>query len=257
MLEAAAETKLNERCIKMNPFSELYSRYAIPLDGYTIATEADDVTQTVARQMGGARAPTNRATDERAEDLTQTDNIFADAHEGDEDAPPQPETPEDQDDQTDNPENPPEDGETDNLDDGAGDGEDPPPEDGETDDSLEDESAPQSVYSDKNTLKDNIIYFTNILRTDIDELTNVLGGLNDLESIQVVNSVITNMRNCKDVLHKTLTNDMETSSYEELMRKYITVKRIYDISIEMLDKHFSNMQKKPIRRKSKRTKIKV
>ena len=228
----------------MNPFSELYSKYAIPLNGYTIATEADDVTQTVARQMGGAKAPTNQATDERAEDLTQTDNIFADAHEGDEDAPPQPKPPEEQDDQMDNPEDPPEDEETDNPDDGTGDGEGLP-EDRE------------SVYSDKNTLKDNIIYFTNTLRTDIDELTNVLGGLNDLESIQVVNSVITNMRNCKDVLHKTLTNDMETSSYEELMRKYITVKRIYDISIEMLDKHFSNMQKKPIRRRPKRTRIKV
>lgn len=240
----------------MNPFSELYSKYAIPLNGYTIATEADDVTQTVARQMGGAKAPTNQATDERAEDLTQTDNIFADAHEGDEDAPPQPKPPEEQDDQMDNPEDPPEDEETDNPDDGTGDGEGLP-EDRETDDSIEDELAPQSVYSDKNTLKDNIIYFTNTLRTDIDELTNVLGGLNDLESIQVVNSVITNMRNCKDVLHKTLTNDMETSSYEELMRKYITVKRIYDISIEMLDKHFSNMQKKPIRRRPKRTRIKV
>lgn len=241
----------------MNPFSELYSKYAIPLDGYSIATEADDVTQTVARQMGGAKAPTNQATDERAEDLTQTDNIFADAHEGDEDAAPQPKTPEEQDDQIDNPEDPPDDGEMDNPDDETDDGENPPPETEETDDFFEDESAPQSVYSDKNTLKDNIIYFTNTLRTDIDELTNVLGGLNDLQSIQVVNSVITNMRNCKDVLHKTLTNDMETSSYEELMRKYITVKRIYDISIEMLDKHFSNMQKKPIRRKPKRTRIKV
>lgn len=241
----------------MNPFSELYSKYAIPLDGYSIATEADDVTQTVARQMGGAKAPTNQATDERAEDLTQTDNIFADAHEGDEDAAPQPKTSEKQDDQIDNPEDPPDDGEMDNPDDETDDGENPPPETEETDDSFEDESAPQSVYSDKNTLKDNIVYFTNTLRTDIDELTNVLGGLNDLQSIQVVNSVITNMRNCKDVLHKTLTNDMETSSYEELMRKYITVKRIYDISIEMLDKHFSNMQKKPIRRKPKRTRIKV
>lgn len=241
----------------MNPFSELYSKYAIPLDGYSIATEADDVTQTVARQMGGAKAPTNQATDERAENLTQTDNIFADAHEGDEDAAPQPKTSEKQDDQIDNPEDPPDDGEMDNPDDETDDGENPPPETEETDDSFEDESAPQSVYSDKNTLKDNIVYFTNTLRTDIDELTNVLGGLNDLQSIQVVNSVITNMRNCKDVLHKTLTNDMETSSYEELMRKYITVKRIYDISIEMLDKHFSNMQKKPIRRKPKRTRIKV
>jgi len=73
----------------------------------------------------------------------------------------------------------------------------------------------------------------------------------------VVNSVMTNLRDCKDVLHKVLTEEMESSSYEELMRKYITVKHIYDISIEMLDKHFSNMQKKPIRRKTTRTKIKV
>lgn len=245
----------------MNPFTELYKRYAIPMDGLSVATEADDVTQTVARQMGGQRAPTNRSSEERTEDLGQTDNIFADAHEGDEDAPPPQTDSETDDPDPDNPEDGEDTGEDEEVPEEGGEegeGDDTSPdESGDNDDLGEDESAPQSVYSDKNTLKDNIVYFANTLRTDIDELTNTLGGLNSLDSIQVVNSVITNMRNCKDVLHKTLTEDMDSGSYEELMRRYITVKRIYDISIEMLDKHFSNTQKKPIRRKTRRKAIRV
>ncbi len=240
----------------MSSFSELYKKYAIPMDGLAIATEADDVTQEVARQMGGSRAPTNQSTDERTEDLTQTDNIFGDAHEGDEDAPP-PQNPTPDDPETTDEDDPIEDEAQDAPEDAGADDTDPAPEEGEEspegDDSIPE--APESVYSDKNTLKENIIYFLNTLRSDLDELTNSLGNLNDLDSIQVVNSVMTSLRNCKDILHKVLTDEMESSSYEELMRKYITIKRIYDISIEMLDKHFSNAQKKPTRRKPTRTKI--
>ncbi|MCM1214005.1 MAG: hypothetical protein NC548_05745 [Lachnospiraceae bacterium] len=240
----------------MSSFSELYAKYAIPMDGMTVATEADDVTQMVARQMGGDRSPTNRASEDRTEDLTQTTDIFGNAHEGDEDPPPN--TEDENNDELDDPDDngSPEEGSDDS--DSSGDeesGEDST--DPELSEETPEEETPESAYSDKNTLRDNAVYFSNVLRTDIDELTNALGELNSLDSIQVVNSVMTNLRNCKDILHKMLTEEMESASYEELMRKYITVKRIYDISIEMLDKHFSNIQKKPIRRKIRRVKIRV
>ena len=56
----------------------------------------------------------------------------------------------------------------------------------------------------------------------------------------MVNSVIHNLYNCKDILYKIITEEMEKSPYETLVTKYVTLKRIYDISCDMLEEHFSN-----------------
>lgn len=105
----------------------------------------------------------------------------------------------------------------------------------------------QSVFSDKNTLKKNMIYFFNIIRYNISNLEASLGSTEDQEALRVCNSVIHNLYALKDVLYKTLTEEMESTPYETLVAKYVTAKRIYDLSCDMLEEHFSNNPNKKIR----------
>lgn len=105
----------------------------------------------------------------------------------------------------------------------------------------------QSVFSDKNTLKKNMIYFFNIVRYNISNLEASLGATEDQEALRVCNSVIHNLYALKDVLYNTLTEKMESTSYETLVATYVTAKRIYDLSCDMLEEHFSNNPNKKIR----------
>ena len=112
----------------------------------------------------------------------------------------------------------------------------------------------KSIFSDKNTLKENMIYFFNIIRYTITSLEDGLGSTEDQETIRVVNSVIHNLYNSKDILYKILTEEMESTPYETLVVKYITLKRIYDISCDMLEEHFSNNPNSRVKSKRFNTK---
>ena len=212
-----------------------------------IAMEADDITKQVNKIMGGNNAPAETKTeDQRDEDLTKTDNIFNDINKDDPnndpvDAP-QNDNNDTQDPNTDDSVNDQGDNPDDNSDDQNID-QDPMADDLSADPNEGDSGmSPEdtSVFSDKNTLKENMIYFFNIMRYTISSLEAGLGTTENQETIRVVNSVIHNLYNCKDILYKIITEEMEKSPYETLVTKYVTLKRIYDISCDMLEEHFSN-----------------
>ena len=255
-------------------------------DNFSIAMEADDITARVAETMNGkgnrnnpnqggndaTPAPdTAAAGNARDEDLTNT-NILAQAAQ-DEPPPEQADA------------GGPDTGENDmgegaddaaapagNADAGGGDpladpGDNGGDEAGGTDDTEMDEEGgegsdelnpndslgdgptnnPPSVFSDKNTLKSNAIHFMSLMDGDLAILNARLGDLNEIEDLRVMNKVIQNLTLTKKLLNKTITEDFSNQTYESLMTKYITMKQIYDLSIEMLDKHFN---KDPKRRKS-------
>ena len=213
-----------------------------------VALEADDITKQVNQIMGGKKAPAEVKSDnQRDEDLTKTDNLFDNINKNDPDNDPV-DTPQNddnndtQDDTTSDANN----DQSDNADDPNN------PDDGTDDQNMDqdpnadlgdDPSMPEedkSIFSDKNTLKENMIYFFNIIKYTITSLEDGLGSTEDQETVRVINSVIHNLYNSKDILYKILTEEMESSSYETLVTKYITLKRIYDISCDMLEEHFSN-----------------
>ena len=231
-----------------------------------VALEADDITKQVNQIMGGKNAPAETKTDDqRDEDLTQTDNLFNDVNKDDLNNDPV-DTPQNNDN------NDTQDNTTDDVNNDQGDNTDDP---NNTDDGTDDQNMGQdpnaddqtdlgddpgmseedkSIFSDKNTLKVNMIYFFNIIRYTITSLEDGLGSTEDPETIRVVNSVIHNLYNSKDILYKTPTEEMESTPYETLVAKYITLKRIYDISCDMLEEHFSNNPNS--RLKYKRFKVK-
>ena len=231
-----------------------------------VALEADDITKQVNQIMGGKNAPAETKTDDqRDEDLTQTDNLFNDVNKDDLNNDPV-------DTLQNNDNNDTQDNTTDDVNNDQGDNTDDP---NNTDDGTDDQNMGQvpnaddqtdlgddpgmseedkSIFSDKNTLKENMIYFFNIIRYTITSLEDGLGSTEDQETIRVVNSVIHNLYNSKDILYKILTEEMESTPYETLVAKYITLKRIYDISCDMLEEHFSNNPNS--RLKYKRFKVK-
>lgn len=252
-----------------------------------IATEADDITKQVNAAMGGKKSKTEKLTnDQREEDLTKVDNIFDDISK-DDDNPQDNPVNTDNDDQTapqnedapadsDDDQNPNSDEPLDTTDTSGelggdenipqGDGSDTnasnadgmPEDPNASDPSMGDDSGmgddesgmspeDQSVFSDKNTLKKNMIYFFNIIRYNISNLEASLGATEDQEALRVCNSVIHNLYNLKDILYKTLTEEMESTPYETLVAKYVTAKRIYDLSCDMLEEHFSNNPNKKVR----------
>ena len=215
-----------------------------------VATEADDITKQVNDIMGGKTAPTEKeSNDQREEDLTKTDNLFDDIN---------------KDSNEDNPQdNPSNNDDNNSSNDGNSDNNDNPDASNNDDQNNSDDSDPnntddqnmddpsqmnpddssmnpedKSVFSDKNTLKKNMIYFFNIIRYTITSLEASLGGTEDQITIRVINSVIHNLYSAKDVMYEILTKEMESTPYETLTAKYITLKRIYDISCDMLEEHF-------------------
>lgn len=220
-----------------------------------IALEADDITKKVNDTLGGKDAPTEKATDDqREEDLTQTDGIFNDIGKDDADDNPQANPVNDnnegsnadeisdslggsedtnEDESNDDTENTPE-GDESNIGDSDLDNSDDPTMDTEEGQNPED----KSIFSDKNTLKKNMIYFFNIIRYTITSLEDGIGNTENQETIRVINSITQNLYSTKDVLYNLITKDMEKTPYETLVTKYITIKRIYDISCDMLEEHF-------------------
>ena len=227
-----------------------------------VALEADDITKQVNQIMGGKKAPAEVKSDnQRDEDLTKTDNLFDNINKNDPDNDPV-DTPQNDDN------NDTQDDTTSDVNNDQSDNADDPnnPDDGTDDQNMDqdpnadlgdDPSMPEedkSIFSDKNTLKENMIYFFNIIKYTITSLEDGLGSTEDQETVRVINSVIHNLYNSKDILYKILTEEMESSSYETLVTKYITLKRIYDISCDMLEEHFSNNPNSRV--KYKRFKVK-
>lgn len=214
----------------------------------SIAMEADDITTQTANEVrsaiGGtpsiqAEDPTNTREEE---DLNKVDDIFG--TEAPEDGP------------SGDPEQDKEEGAEDI---GTLDEENPdaPESEGvaEEDPNISDtEETPQEevdnvsgnedlLFTKKNRIRDNLVQLYTIITGDIEIIVNSLTNINDDKTVHVMNNVLNHLRNCKNYIYKTLTQNITSIEYDELLRRYITLKRIYDICIEMMEKHFSVSKK--------------
>ena len=205
-----------------------------------IALEADDITQQtqaeVRSAIGGAiPSATQEPNDE--ENLMQTDNIF-DKPPGDDDPAGNPEQ-----DQVEGAEGlPPEEGNPDEEN-----PEDPNAENAQTDPNLtgdqnptegETQSDEDLLFAKKNRIRDNLIQLYTIISSDIEILVNSITTINEPSTIRVVNNVLGHLRNSKTFLYKTLTQNLNSLEYDELLQRYVTIRRVYDICIEMLKQYF-------------------
>ena len=221
-----------------------------------IATEADDITGQVADDVKntiGETPSTQSDTDNRSdeEDLEKTDDIFDLKKDNDNPS-------------SDNPNN----DNLDSVDDDSSNDSDSDISNNSTDDSdsdensdsfddnsenLEDSSTDNAdssnddlVFTKKNKIRDNLVQLYTIVSGNIEAIESSIININEEQTIEVLNMVITNLRNCKKYIYDTLTKELKNLEYDELLRRYITLKKVYDLSIETMDTHFKkvNSEKK-------------
>lgn len=213
------------------------------LESMTIAMEADDITgetaDDVRKTLGGTPstqdAPTN---DDEPEDLEKVDDIFGfeePENKPTEDPAPQ-EAPEEPGQPEENPEDTP-------MDEEGGSPEEDPNVTGDAEnpeEMSEDTSTNEDlVFTKKNRIRDNLSQLYTIISGNIEVIVNSLTGINDETTIHVMNIVLNHLRNCKEYIYKTLTVELSSLEYDELLQRYITLKRVYDICIEIMEKHFN------------------
>lgn len=216
-------------------------------DDISVATEADDITAQVAgdvKKTVGGTPSTRSDADTRSEDedLEKTDDIFdlkkdddpaADDNSGD-DASDDAGTDTANDSSEDTSGDDSTDNNSENLEDS-----------GDTDDSASTDDTPTDdlVFTKKNKIRDNIVQLYTIISGNIESIEASIININEAKTIEVLNMVISNLRNCKTYIYNTLTKELKTLEYDELLRRYITIKRVYDISIEMMEAHFKKVNK--------------
>ena len=210
------------------------------LESMTIAMEADDITTQTASDVRSAiggtpstQSESDKSIREEEEDLGKVDDIFGT------------ETP-DEPDPTDEPA--PEEAEGEEL---PTEGDEDPNLTGE-ENPIEDETSaddnssgdPDLVFTKKNRIRDNLTQLYTIISGNIEIIANSLTGINDDKIIDTMNIVLSHLRNCKRYIYKTLTKDLKSLDYDELLQRYITLKRVYDICIQMMQTQFDKKDKK-------------
>ena len=221
------------------------------LDSMLIATEADDITQQAQgdarKNMGGSSMETQ--DDRPEEDLMNTDDIFGENDKNNDGPSGNPQedekagqnneemTPGDPTDSSEvSSDDPNEDGGvSEGGDEGGDDAGDPNLDDQPDDATTGENQSDELLFAKKNTVRDNLISLYEIIAGNVDTITETLSDIEDASVLKVTNAVLLHLRHCKDILYKTITVDITKLEYDELLRRYITIKRTYEICIKMLE----------------------
>jgi hypothetical protein len=81
-----------------------------------------------------------------------------------------------------------------------------------------------------------------VVAGDIHVLENSMNSVETISDAKVLSIVLKHMRNTKQYLYDIITNELTSSSYEDLLQKYIALKNIYEICLEILTKHFNKSE---------------
>ena len=121
-------------------------------------------------------------------------------------------------------------------------------EDDITDDVEQDNINPEEEIKNddelnkKIALRENMILFYNIISSNIkllSEYTPDKGVNNNTDNLSTISK---NMVECKMILFNIITEELESKTYVELLRKYIALNRVYELNIRMLDTYFSELK---------------
>lgn len=197
------------------------------LNKMDIATEADDITGQIDKDVQSVTGEKETDIDEGAPDDnsnngeidTNTDDILG-TDNNNEDTEVQDETTDDPDGE-DNPEDASEDDITDE----------------ELDDSMEEEENPFES-SRKKKIHSQFLNFYNVIGSNIKIISEFMPGVVDEESIKILNSVKNSLTQCKEYTYRILTEEYTILEYPALLKKYVALNRVYDICIKILETYY-------------------
>lgn len=90
----------------------------------------------------------------------------------------------------------------------------------------------------KKKLRDQFIHFFDILDDSIKLITSHVPNVTDTDTIRALNNVTENLTQCKMQVYDILTNNFQKSEYHDLLKKYVALNRIYDLSIKIMERYF-------------------
>ena len=164
-----------------------------------------------------------------------TDDIFADNNENqNEDTPQEKKEPDQNDDGTQSEENNPDD-----MNSMANNEQNAPetPEDDQPENIIQEDSS-ESVR--KRKLQKQLLHFYEVLSGDIKLVSEYVPKVTDSETIQALGSINKNLTQCRSYIYQLITEDLTTQSYAVLMKKYVAINQVYGLTIRSLDQYFQN-----------------
>jgi len=218
---------------------------------YSVATEAEDISGEAETTASGAFGKQNKKDSDTSIDTDTDDVLGTSTNDKDSDIPD-----EDDDESVDDTSN---DTNSVDEDDDMGDSED---------DDIEDNAATNEDNTDdfkrKAALHENMIYLYDILQFNINSIEEYSPSSNEEENITTLQNIKSNLDETHNILGKILTNEFKDASYPYLLRKYIAIKQIHSVTIEMLDRYFikladefrNNEKKKTVKKPKNEAKVK-
>ena len=219
------------------------------LNRMEIATEADDITGQTEKDTNSAMGKKSTNIDEGAPDDssndgeidTDTDDILG-TDDNDEDTS----------DTATNDDGTDESTEEDDMDD-TDDGSTDDISDEELDDTMEEEENPFES-SRKKKIHKQFINFYDVITSNIELISEFMPRVADEKSIQILNSVKNHLTQCKEYAYTILTEEYNVLEYPALLKKYVALNRVYDLSIKILEKYYekydaeNQLKKAPVKK---------
>lgn len=203
------------------------------LNELDIAMEADDITKDAVDDTNatGASDENNGEIDLNTDDILGTKTPDSDTQTGDANTDTGSEDSEENPTSDDSGDTSEEDGSSDAGDLGSEDG-------GDTGlDEAKDEDDPFSTDR-KKKLRNQFIHFFDILDDSIKLVTSHVPKVTDVDTIRALNNVTENLTQCKSQVYTILTEDYQKAEYHDLLKKYVALNRIYDLSIKIMERYF-------------------
>lgn len=216
---------------------EIITDFLNSLNKYMIATEADDITGDISSQTDDIMGNTGDDAENTGEISTDTDDILGTKSDNpDDNANMDEETP---DDNQEDPLNDPGSEDIDSL------NEENPTDDlntENTDEPMQQEDDP-FTESRKKKIKKQFMHLYDVIDDSVKLISTYNPNIVDTNYIHVLSSIKDNLTQCKEIIYNLAVNEFQNVEYHELLKKYVAINRIYEISTKTLEKYFEKYKK--------------
>lgn len=90
-------------------------------------------------------------------------------------------------------------------------------------------------------LRDSMNYLYDVIRSNLDLLGDYAPNTANPDAQEIYYNIINHLGECKEMLYKQLSAEITVDKYPDFLKKYIAIRHVYDICLNMLNIHFQVM----------------
>ena len=90
-------------------------------------------------------------------------------------------------------------------------------------------------------LRDSMNYLYDVIRSNLDLLGDYAPNTANPDAQEIYYNIINHLGECKEMLYKQLSEEITVDKYPDFLKKYIAIRHVYDICLNMLNIHFQVM----------------